>query len=130
MLNKNANCYNMEKNFKYSNVISSFSEHITIFRTLSINIWQLKCKQWQTNKTKKGKLFSENFSKLSNFPSSYLWGKPLWNQKLLLLTATARGSCYTLVRSFPTLSCFPFFINFFGTNFRHQNKTNVVETIY
>ena len=30
------NCYNIEKNFKYSTVISMFSEHINMFRTLSI----------------------------------------------------------------------------------------------
>ena len=48
MLNRNANCYNIEKNFKYSTVISTFSEHIIIFRTLSIDIWQLKCQQRQT----------------------------------------------------------------------------------
>ena len=52
MLNKNANCYNIEKNFKYSTV----SQNITIFRTLSIDIWQLKCQLRQTNKTKNGKL--------------------------------------------------------------------------
>ena len=56
-----------------------------------------------------------------NVFSSSFWGKPPWNQKLLPLTATARRSCYTLVRPFP---------NFFGTNFRHQNKNNVVETSY
>ena len=57
MLNKNANCYNIEKNFKYSTVISTFSEHITIFQTLSIDIWQLKCQQRHTNKTKNGNVF-------------------------------------------------------------------------
>ena len=58
MLNKNANCYNIEKKCKYSTVISTLSKHITIFRTLSIDIWQLKCQQRQTNKTKKnGKFF-------------------------------------------------------------------------
>ena len=39
--------FNIEKNFKYSTVISMFSEHINMFRTLSIDIWQLKCKQRQ-----------------------------------------------------------------------------------
>ena len=58
MLNKNANCYNIEKNFKFSTVISKFIEHITMFRTLSIDIWQLKCpQQQQTNKTKNVTLF-------------------------------------------------------------------------
>ena len=37
----------------YTTVISTFSEHITIFRTLSIDIWQLKCQQRQTKNVKK-----------------------------------------------------------------------------
>ena len=45
----------LSTNFKYSTVISTFSEHITIFRTL--DFWQLKCQQ----------LLSVNFSELSNF---------------------------------------------------------------
>ena len=53
---------------------------------------------------------------------------PSEDQKLLLLTTTAHRSCYTLVRVFPTLSCFPFFHSLVGTNFRHQNKNNVVES--
>ena len=57
MLNKYTNCYNIERNLKYITVISTFSEHITIFRTLSIDIWHLKCQQQQTNKTKDGELF-------------------------------------------------------------------------
>ena len=56
-----------------------------------------------------------NFSELSNFSSWSFWGKPFWNQKLFLLTASGRRSCYTLVRPFLMLSCFP-------------NKNNVVET--
>ena len=38
MLNTNANCYNIENNFKYNTVISTFSDHILIFKTLSIDI--------------------------------------------------------------------------------------------
>ena len=126
MLNKNANCYNIKKIFKYSTVIiSTFCEHIRIFRILSIDIWQLKC-QWQTNKTKNGELFYANFSELSNSSSSSFWEKPLWHQKLLLLTATPRRSCYTL---FQRWGVFLIHTNLFGTNFRHQNKNNVIETI-
>ena len=88
MLNKNANCYNIKKYFKYSTIISTFREHIIKFRTLSIDIWQLKCQQQQTNKSKNGEFFIANFSEL------YFWEKPLWNQNLLLLTATAQRSCY------------------------------------
>ena len=109
-----ANCYNIEKNFKYCTIISTFCEHITIFGTLSIDIWQLKCQQRQTNKTIKWRtFFSANFSELFNFSSLSFWKKTLWNRKMLPLTATARRSCYTLVRPFPTLSCIPFFHKLF-----------------
>ena len=42
--------------------------------------------------------FSLNLSELSNFSSLSFWEKSLRNQKLLLPTATARHSCYILVR--------------------------------
>ena len=67
MLNKNANCYNNEKNFKFSTVINTISEHITIFRTLSIDIWQLKCQQRHTNKIKNGKLLFCNVFRIIKF---------------------------------------------------------------
>ena len=115
MLNKNANCYNIEKYFKYSTVVNTFSEDITIFRTLSIYIWQLNCQERQTNKTKNCKLFSANFSESLNFSS---------------LSFLSYRSCYILVRPFPVLSCFSFLQKkILETNFRHQNKNNVVETV-
>ena len=68
MLNKNANCYNIEIKFKYSTLIhGTFSEHITIFLTLSIDIWQIKCQQRQTNKTKYGKLFVWELFRINKF---------------------------------------------------------------
>ena len=129
MLNKNTNCYNIDKNFKYSTVINTFSKHFTIFWTLSIDIWQLKCQQRQINKTKNGDIFSANFSELSNFfPSSSFWEKSLWNH--FGITATVRHSCSTQVRSLPTLSCFPFSYKLFlELIFAYQTKNNVVETI-
>ena len=96
MLNKNANYYNIEKNFKYSTRISTFSEHITI-QTLSVDILQLKFQQRQ----KKWLTFITNFL-LSNFSS--FWLKPLWNQKLLLLTATVRCSAFSNVELFNIFS--------------------------
>ena len=101
------------KKLKCSTVISTFSEHIAIFWILSIDIWQLKCQQRQTNKTKHCKFLSANLSELSSFSTSFFWEKPLWNQKFFLLTATAWRSCYTLVRPFPALSCFPLFLQTF-----------------
>ena len=40
-------CYNIEKNFKCNTVISTCSDHITIFQILSTDIWQLRCQQRQ-----------------------------------------------------------------------------------
>ena len=54
----------LRKNFKYSTVISTFSEHNTIFQTLSIDIWQLKCQQRQTNETENGKTFFCKFFRI------------------------------------------------------------------
>ena len=97
--------------------ILQFSEHFQlIFDNSNVNNGK-QIKQKILN------FFSAIFSELLNLSSSSFWLKPLLNQKLLLLNATARRSCYTVVRPFPTLSCFPFFFtNFFGTNFCHQNK--------
>ena len=67
MLNKNANYYNIEKNFKNSTVISKFSENISIFETLSIDIWQLKFQQRQTNKTKKKQTFIGKLFRINKF---------------------------------------------------------------
>ena len=111
MLNKNANCYNIEYNFKYITIISTFSEHITIFRIFSIGIWELNYEQRQTNKAKNGNLF-----RIFKIFIPIL-------QKLLLLTATARRFFQRLVRPFPTLSCFELSsTNFFVTNFPQQKK--------
>ena len=52
----------LRTNLKYSTVISTFSQNITIFRTFSIDICQVKCQQRQTNKTKNVELvFCELF---------------------------------------------------------------------
>ena len=79
--------------------IFQFSEHFQlIFGNSNVN----------NGKQMKQKI--ANFSELPNFSSSSLWAKPLWNQKLLLLTATAQRSCHTLVRYFTTLSFFSIFL--------------------
>ena len=54
-----------------------FSEHVTIFQTLSIDIWQLICQQRQTNKTKNGELF---------------FGKLFRNVKFLFLILLREGA--------------------------------------
>ena len=109
MLKKNGNCYNIEKNLKYGTVISTFSEHITIFRTLSIKISQ----QRQTNKTKSGKLF---FCKFFRIIQLYFDWKAILVWKVAL---TNRNSSAILLHTSKT----------FSTNFHHQNKNYVIETI-
>ena len=111
MLNKNTNCYNIEKNFKYSTVISTFSEHIKFFRTLSIDIWQLKCQQRQTNKTKNSRLFfSVSYSELSNFSSLSFWGKPI---KTPINRTSPVFLLLLLVRPFQRVVVFHFVAKFF-----------------
>ena len=88
--------------------ILQFSEHFQlIFDSSNVNKRQTK------NMTA---LFIYNLHNFSyNFSSSSFWGKPLWNQKLLVLTETARCSCYTLVREWNLFQCwvvFHFFTNF------------------
>ena len=120
MLNKNANCYNIEKNFKVRSVsMLQFFEHFQLIIDNS-NINNDK-----QIKQKKANFFSANFSALSKFSSSFLWDKPIWNQKLLLLAAKAQ---HTLVRSFTTLSCFLFFTNIFGINFLDPIKTMLLNS--
>ena len=120
MLNNNANYYNIEKNFKYSTVISTFSEHIIVFRTLSIDIWQLKCQQRQENKTKNKELvYLQSFLLLIKFVFLILLREATLESKV---APTNRNSS-------ALLSCFPFFPNFFATNFLYQTKNNVVKTI-
>ena len=113
--NKNANCYNIEKTFKYNTVVSAFSEHITIFRTLSNYIWQLKCQQRQINKWKNPEFFFWKLFRIIKFFFLIL---------LIGTTLESKVACCTLVRPVPTLNCFPFFKSFFGNNFRDQNKNN------
>ena len=107
-----------------NNVILQFANTFNCYLTTQMSTRGKQMKQKMAN------FFSENFSELSNFSSSSFWEKPLWNQKLLLLTATARRSCYILVRPVPALSCFTFFQKLFWNKFlATQNKNNVIETI-
>ena len=116
MLNKNTNCYNIESNFKHSTAISTFSEHITIFRTLSIDIWQFKCQQRQTNKTKNCKLFFSKFCRIIKLFLFVLLGETSLESKV--------ASTNNNVELFSIFSQTVFVINC-----RHQNKNNFVEPI-
>ena len=127
MLNKDSNCYNIEKNFKYSTVISTFSEHITIFRTLSIDIWQLKCQQRQTNKTKYDKLFQCKLFRIVKFFFLMLLSKATLESKVA--PTNRNSSAFQLHRCKTFELFFIFSQTFLWTNFRYQNKNNVVETI-
>ena len=108
MLNQNANCHNIGKNFEYRTVISTFSEHIFVFRTLSIDFWQLKCQQRQTNKTKNVKLFFCNLFWIIKFFFLIFLREATLESKVAP-TPTARSSCYRVIRPFSTFSCFPNF---------------------
>ena len=89
--------------------ILQFSEHIKlIFDNSNVNNTHGK-----QIKQKMANFFSANFAELSNFSSLSFWEQTLWNPKLLPITTTARCSCYTLVGSFRTSSCFPFFLQTF-----------------
>ena len=127
MLNKNANCYNIEKNFKCSTVIITFSEHITNFRS---DIWQLKCQQRQTNKTKNGKLILCKLFRIIQFFLLFLLRKASLVSKV---AATNRNSSAYLLHTSKTFFYVELFFifsqTFLETPFRHQNKNNVVETI-
>ena len=122
MLNKNANCYNIEENFKYSTVLSTLCEYIRIFRTLSIDIWQLKCQLRQTNKTKNAKNYFCKLFRIIKFFFLILLREVTLESKI---TPTNRNSSSFLLR----WVVFHFVTIFFGTNFPYQNKNNVVETI-
>ena len=129
MLNKNANCYNIKTNFKYSTVINTFSERITIFLTLII------FDNWNTNKqlTKNG-----GSGVYIEFIPLFIISRIIKFFFLILLreatlqsevASTNRNSSASLLHTSKTSSNVEFFTNFFGTNFRHQNKNNVIETI-
>ena len=90
MLKKIQNVIILSTNFKYSAVISTFSEHITIFRTL--DFWQLKCQQRQTSETKNWKLFFCKFFLLILLRKATLESKvfPLNRNSLAFLLHTSK----------------------------------------
>ena len=120
MLNKYANCYNIEQQFKYS-IIRSVQ-----FQTLSIDIWQLKCQQ-----TKNDKLFLCKLFRIIKFFFHILLSKATLDSKVAPTNHNNTAFLLPIRRTFANIELFSiFFTNFFfGTNFRHQNKNNVVETI-
>ena len=109
MRNKNANCSNIEKNFKYNTVIIiTLSDHITIFRILSIDIWQLKCQQ-TTNKLNKN-MVNVFLHKIIKFFFLFLLREDTLESKVV--TTNSNSSAF-LLPTFSTSSCFPFFHNIF-----------------
>ena len=106
MLNKNVNCYNIS-------IISTFSEHITFFRTLSIDIWQLKCQRRQTNKTKDSKLFSVNFSELSNFSSSLFLREATLESKIAVTNRNSSAFLLDASKTFFNVELFSHFLQTF-----------------
>ena len=117
-------------NMNMSTLISTFSEHITTFRTLSIDTWQLKCQERQTNKTTNGKLLLGKLFRIIKFYFVILLREATLESKV---AATNRNNSAFLLhtsKTFSKVELFSIFTEtFFGTNFRHQNKNNVAETI-
>ena len=115
MLNENANCYNIEKKFQ---IQSPISEHFQlIFDKSNVNN-ERQIKQKMAN------FFLQTFQNYQIFlpyPSeeSHFGIKNCNSSAFLLHTSNT----FCTVELF-----FIFFTNFYGTNFRHQNKNNVVET--
>ena len=103
-----------------------------------------KCVQWvyynfpntfnwylTTQTQKMAQFFSTNFLELLHVSFSSFWERPLWIQKLLLLTATVQRFCYAIVKPFPTLSCFPFFNQtFLELIFASNIKTNFLKQLF
>ena len=100
-----------------------FSEHITICRTLSIDIWELKCQQRQTNKAKYDKLCPCKLCKILKFFFLILLSKAILETKVV---PTNRNSSAFLLNTNMIFSNVVLFSNFsqtfFETNFRQQNK--------
>ena len=96
--------------------ILQFSEHFQLIFDNS------NVKNDKQIKQKMATVLSANFSELSNFSSSSFWGKPLWHQKLLVLTAKARRFCYVELFSISSQT-------FLELIFLTKIKKNVIETI-
>ena len=105
--------------------ILQFSEHFQLIFDNSNVSKGKKIKQ------KKANFFAANLSDLSKCFFLILLRQDPLKSKVALTTATARPSCYTLAgKTFSKVELFSIFSHtYFGTNFRHQNKNNVVETI-
>ena len=125
MLNKNANCYNIEKNFKYRTVIIiTYSEYITIFRTLSIDIWQLKCQQWQTNKTKNTHIFFCKLFRIIKFFFVILLRKATLESKVALTNCNSSVFVLHTSKDFSNVELFSIFSQtFLGPIFATKIKT-------
>ena len=118
MLNKNANYNNIEKIFKYCTVLCMFSDHNTIFRMLSVYIFQLKCKQRQTNTTEKDLFFLLTLREVS------------LESKLFPTNRNRSAFLFHISKTFSNVKLFSnIFTKFFKTNFIQQNWNNFVEII-
>ena len=119
MLNKNANCCNIEEHFKYGAVISAFNEHFTIFRILSIDIWQLKSKFF----------FLEficlfTIYRTSKFFFLILLRETTFRSKAVPINRKSRHCCKTCSNGdFISISS----QTFSATKVRNQNKDNIIE---
>ena len=96
------------------------------FRTLSIDIWQLKCQQRQTNKTKNAKLFFCKLFRIIKFFFLILVREATLEPNV---ASTNRNSSAFLLHTSMTFSNVAVFTIFSQTFFELIFATNVVETI-
>ena len=128
-LNKNSNCYNIEKNFKYSTTyllvcsvsILQFSEHFQLIFDNS-NVYNAKQKK---------KNAAHFFCKLFRFTKFFfpiLLRDVILKPKVVLTNRISSAFLLHTSKTFSNVKLFSIFLQtFFGTNFRDQNKNNVVE---
>ena len=132
MRNKIANCYNIELNFKYSIVKSTFSEDTSIYRTLLFVIWHLRCQQRQTKND--GSDFIEFIClfiicRIIKFILLILLKEAILDSKAVLNDRNSTAFLLNTSKTCFYVELLPIFSHtFFGTNFRDQNTNNVIET--
>ena len=112
--------------YKYNNILSTFTDHITIFRTVSIDILQLNLKNDKQITPKMADFFFCKLLRIIKLLFLMLLREATLETKV---PPTNRNiSAFPLYTSYPLPNVFHFCTIFLGTDFSHQNKNNVIET--
>ena len=101
MLNKNANCYNIEKNFKYSTVINKYVQWRYYNFPNTFNWYLTTQMSIMTNKTKNGKAFFSKLFRITKFFFFILRRESTLESKV---APTKRNSSTFLLHSTKTFS--------------------------